>query len=218
MKKRLSAALLAAATSFLAPHAASAAVLALWNFSDGDGVVDTSLPGVMTTTFTSPALGTGTSDLKITNFEAQGGSSEPTAGTRYWEVSLSNTPFGLFIESLSFGARVYQQPGLRNGFVVVRGSTDGFTASLSPTPSAVTSGSLTTITVPLGLIIQPGVDYTSRIYLVNDPSDQASNLEARLALDNVTFNGTLPEPSTLALAALVGAGFVFGSVRRRRAR
>ena len=221
MKKRLSAALLAAATSFLAPHAASAAVLAQWNFTDNNNIVDNSLPGVTTTTFLGSTPG-----LTITLTEAQGGSSVTTVATApYWEVSLSNSPFGLFLESLVFDARIFQQPGLRNGFVDVRSNIDGYASALSPTPTAVTNGSFSTITVPLGgLIMQPGALYTTRIFLLDDPNDQAGTLpgqtflQTRLALDNVTFNGELPEPSSLALAALVGAGFVFGAVRRRRAR
>jgi hypothetical protein len=210
---RTALALLVAAMPLFTPLSASADTLATWNFADNDGVVDTSLPGVTTTTFT------GTGGLTITSFEARGGSSATNVTSApYWQVSVSNSPFGLSLESIIFGARVYQQGGLRNGFVDVRSSQDGFLAALAPTPSAVTSESLSTITVPLGFLIQPGDLFTARFYLLDNPSDQAPLLQARLALDNVQINGTIPEPSTLALAAMVGMGFLLGAVRRRRAR
>jgi hypothetical protein len=211
---------LAAAIAIFASHAASAAPLATWTFADNDGVVDSSDPSVTTTTFTGTPSGTGSSDLKIINFDAQGGSSSTsvTGSTPYWEVTLSGTRT-LTLDQLVFGARVFQQAGLRNGFVEVRVDTgSGFGSALPPSPFAVTADLLSSFTVELGgFVILPGQSYITRFYLLNNPTDQAPDLQARLALDNVQFNGSVPLPSSIALVAAAGLGFmVMGSARRRR--
>lgn len=207
---RVSLAMLVAAVSFATVQSASAAPLAVWNFNDNDGVVDTSTTGFTTTTFT------GTPGLIITNLEAQGGSSTTTASTVYWQVAFSSGASRLSLDELKFDARVFQQGTLRQGFVDVRvDSGVGFGGPLPPTPYKVTSESPTTVTVPLAIVIEPGGTFTTRFYLLNDPNDDAPNLQARLALDNVKFNGTVPEPSTLALAAAVGMGLLLRGRRRR---
>lgn len=220
---RITLASLIASVSIFTSSAAYAAPLALWNFNDSNATVDTSAPGVTATAFTggNPNTGGGGVNLlTITNFEARGGSDSTavnSATTPYWQVTLSSAS-RLVLEGLVFGARVFQQPGLRNGFVDVRVDTgSGFGSALPPTPFEITAGALNTVTVPLGFTVEPGNLFTTRFYLLNDPTDLAPNLIARLALDNVQFNGTVPAPSTLALAGAAGLGLLFGAARRRRA-